>query len=179
MGGPLTMIHKFQCKHCGSRFSLAQELEAHEGPCGAAGADHRRPEEKKKGSSQIIKCKHCSEIFENFGEYGRHRWAAHREQELAAQAEARRQRKTDEAKIDAGLASRGNGKSTRAAEIRPGPGPAEPAATGPTCPTCGGILPEATSQLIRELAAAGIPEAQAFEAARIARRIFGAGSEKY
>ena len=85
-----------------------------------------------------------------------------------------KQRKADEKKIDKAIAGERRGQRPAASRRR-----AEPPAArtnGTTCPTCGGILPATTAELVHELTAAGISEGQAFEAARIARRILGAGA---
>jgi hypothetical protein len=174
--GP-AMTYRFKCRHCGSRFSLEQQLEAHEAECGKAvgGDGEKKPTKDVAGARP---CKYCGEPFANFGEYGAHRWAAHREEVLAEQARKREERKADEKKMDAAV----RGKSH-------GPGPASPPqantarsqavraiGNGQVCPTCGGVLPATTAQLVHELTAAGIPEAQAFEAVRIARRVLGASA---
>jgi hypothetical protein len=60
--------------------------------------------------------------------------------------------------------SGGNGHDT-------GCRPTEPA--GALCPTCGGVVPVITAQLVSALQAEGLAEAHAFVAARIARKVFG------
>jgi hypothetical protein len=163
------MKHRFTCKHCGSRFSLAQERETHEKECGKVNAASQ--ERNRNASATEKPCKYCGEVFTNFGEYGAHRWAAHREEVLAELRRKREQRKADGTKIDAAIKGKPNGKGASA------PPPARTSgftsAHEPTCPTCGGTLPATTAQLVIELTAAGIPEVQAFAAARIARRVLG------
>ena len=161
------MSYRFACKHCGSRFSLQQQLDEHEAACGEIGQAKGKVTTPPTANSRA--CKYCGQVFENFGEYGTHRWAAHREGVLAELAKRREQRKVDEKKIDAKIISNGAGAGAVPSSPRPSKATSAPA---PTCPTCGGTLPETTAQLVKELAAAGIPETQAFEAARIARRVF-------
>jgi hypothetical protein len=172
-GETLDMAYRFTCKHCGSRFSLAQELEQHQAACGEV------VQVKGKGatsaSSRSRTCKYCGQVFENFGEYGTHRWAAHREGVLGELAKRRGQRKADEKKTDAKMNGNGHGAGAVPPSARPSKATSAP---GPTCPTCGGILPETTAQLVKELAAAGIPEGQAFQAARIARRVLAVTAGK-
>ena len=171
LGGPLTMAYKFQCKHCGSRFSLAQELEAHEGACGQVGAKKGEGPTTKAGEPRP--CKYCGKLFANFGEYGAHRWSAHREEVLADLARSREQRKADERKIDAAIKGNGRQRPGGSRSIRPnGTAPIQEA----TCLTCGGMLPPRTAHLIEELRAAGIPELQAFQAALIASKMLGGGA---
>lgn len=167
------MKHKFVCKHCGSRFSLDQEREAHEKECGKVDAPSR--ERNRNASATEKPCKYCGEVFTNFGEYGAHRWAAHREEVLAEVRRSREQRKTDERKIDAAIKGKPNGKGAAAPPAARTSRSAS--AHEPTCPTCGGALPATTAELVSELRAAGIPEPQAFAAARIARRVLSASPE--
>ena len=164
--GIADMAYKFSCRHCGSQFSLAQELEQHEGACGQVDLDAQENPVKSEGGPH--RCKYCADSFATFGQYGRHRWQAHREAVLAELAERRQQRKADEKKIDAKLKGNGHGAGAVPPSARPSKAVSAP---GPTCPTCGGTLPETTAQLVKELAAAGIPEAQAFAVAAVARRV--------
>ena len=168
------MSYKYTCRYCGSKFSLSQQLEEHELACGRVG-DIVEGEPAKAGKDGCP-CKYCGKPFDNFGDYGRHRWQVHRAEVLAELARKREQKKTDEKKIDRAIAGE-NGDGVPAGP-RPKPRGSNGAVAthGGTCPTCGGILPATTAQLVRELAAAGIPEAQAFEAARIARRVLVAGA---
>jgi PHP family Zn ribbon phosphoesterase len=164
------VAYKFTCKHCGSRFSLAQELEEHEAECGRAGSPEEPappPEEAKART-----CKYCGQVFQNFGEYGAHRWAAHKKEVLEELHRRRDQRKADEAKIDSAIHGQ-PGKGRRTAHPQRAAPAGDASTRGATCPTCGGLIPATTAQLIKELSDLGIAEPQAFEAARIARQIFG------
>ena len=172
LGGVAAMSYRFTCQHCGSRFSLQQQLEEHEAACGEVGQAKEKGTTSPTANSRA--CKFCGRVFENFGEYGAHRWAAHRGEVLAELAKRRQQRKADEKKIDAKIRGNGHGAGAPPPSARPSKAVSAP---GPTCPTCGGILPETTAQLVKELAAAGIPETQAFEAARIARRVLMASED--
>ena len=167
------VAYKFTCKHCGSRFSLAQELEEHEVECGKAGSpEEPAPPEQARARA----CKYCGQVFQNFGEYGAHRWAEHREEVLTELAKKRQERKADEKKIDAGIAGKKTGEVPGTSPQRRRTSPPATQPNGATCPTCGGVIPARTAQLVKELTDLGIAESQAFEAARIARRVLAQGA---
>jgi len=165
------MAYRFDCRHCGSKFSLEQQKDAHEAECGKVGSAPEGGETKPKSDPRP--CKYCGQVFTNFGEYGKHRWDVHREEVLAELAKKREARKADEKKIDAAIKINGHGAgaapppSVKRSRARPEHAPGN----GQSCPMCGGPVPEATAQLVAELMHEGITEAQAFTAARIARRV--------
>jgi hypothetical protein len=178
--GSAAMPYKFKCKHCGSQFSLEQQLEEHEAECGKVGAAEKPSAPASSAgvatsSAKPMRCKYCGEVFEDFGRYGAHRWAVHREGVLAELAKRREERKADEKKIDAQIKGNGHraGAETAAPSSRPPKVTASPAApeNGTLCPTCGGPLSTQTAQLVAEFRRSGIPEPQAFELIRIARRV--------
>jgi len=177
LGGPPGMSYRFKCRFCESRFSLEQQLNDHEQECGKVGTGQADQEDQTAGKSpQVRKCKYCHETFTNFGEYGTHRWAAHRDEVMADLKKSRERRKTDEAKIDAAIQRK---PDNGAVATKPG---GRPRSEGPEttsaspCPLCGGALPASTAQLVGELTAAGLSEDQAFSAAKIARRVLGQGA---
>lgn len=181
LGEEEVVSYRFECKHCGSKFSLEVQRDNHQAECGRVGMTDERPEPaapSKAGASpsRVYRCKWCEMICSTFAEYGRHRWEAHRDLVLAELAKKRLEQKVDERIIDDAIKNRrtpeATGISTRE---RKAPAPKN-GTNGKTCPTCGGHLPAATAQLVTELTKAGIDELQAFEAARIARRIFAAGA---
>jgi hypothetical protein len=174
IGGTAAMSYRFKCRHCGSQFSLEQQKDDHEAECAKAGAGSRAKATASNGHQRI--CKYCGELQPTFADYGRHRWAVHREEVLAELATKREQGKADKKKIDGAIAGKKADKAPRASPQR---GRTSPPLTQPnagTCPTCGGVIPASTAQLVHELTVAGISEVLAFEAARIARRVLGAGA---
>jgi hypothetical protein len=169
--GPPEMGYRFKCRLCEEPFSLEQLRDEHERGCLNVTADRT-----VKDSARILKCKYCGKPCEGFGDYGRHRWEAHREHVLADQNKARAQRKAAAVKIDAAIAKpdppAGSGApptSTRSTSH-------QPVENGHLCPTCGGPLPETAAQCLTELQEAGFNDADALEALRIARRVFGQGA---
>src|SRR3990172_6280999 len=100
--GPPEMSYRFKCRFCESRFSLEQQLSDHERECGKVGTG--QADQTAGKSPRVLKCKYCDETFTSFGEYGGHRWAAHRGEVLADLKESRAHRKADEAKIDGAIA---------------------------------------------------------------------------
>jgi len=163
------MSYRFKCRHCGSEFSLEQQKDDHEAECAKAGAGSRAKPTASNGDQRA--CKYCGEVQPTFADYGRHRWAVHREEVLAEMATKRNQRKADENKIGGAIAGKKGDKAPRASPQRRRTSPPLTQPNGGTCPTCGGVIPASTAQLVHELTAAGISEVLAFEAARIARRI--------
>jgi len=174
IGGTAVMAYRFKCQHCGSQFSLEQQKDDHEAECAKAGASSRVKPTASNGDQRA--CKYCGEVQPTFAEYGRHRWAVHREEVLAELAAKREQRKADEKKIDGAIAGKKADKAPRASPQRRRRSPPLTQPNGGTCPTCGGVIPASTAQLVHELTASGISELLAFEAARIARRVLGAGA---
>ena len=174
--GPPEMSYRFKCRFCESRFSLEQQLHDHERECGKVGDRQADQTDQTAGKSpQVRKCKYCQETFTNFGEYGTHRWAKHRDQVLADLKKSRERRKADEAKIDGAIAGQAGGGASTATPPKRRMAP-PPLDNGTTCPTCGGPVPATTAQLVGELTAAGLSEDQAFSAAKIARRVLGQGA---
>jgi len=163
------MSYRFKCRHCESQFSLEQQRDAHEAECGKVGSAPEAGETKPKNDPRP--CKYCGQVFTNFGEYGKHRWDVHREEVLAELAKKRGARKADEKKIDAAIKDNGASAAPPPSVKTSRSQPVHAPSNGQTCPTCGGPLSEATAQLVAELVREGITEAQAFTAARIARRI--------
>ena len=166
------MSYRFTCRHCGSRFSLEQQKDDHEAECAKVGGTSRVKPRATSGQQRA--CKFCGEVQPSFADLNRHRWAVHREEVLAEMAAKRQQREGDEKKIDRAIA--GGRRGHRPAASRRGAEPPAARTNGATCPMCGGPVPATTAELVHELTAAGISEAQAFEAARIARRVLGAGA---
>jgi hypothetical protein len=165
------MSYQFKCRHCGSQFSLQQQLDAHEPDCAKAG-------NTKKGRRRTppagIACKRCQALgkdprFPNIAEQMRHVRSEHADDFQAKHLAGVRQgrKKKNHRAIAEGK------RSQRPAASRRMAGPPAARANGATCPTCGGIIPAATAQLVGELTAAGFSEAAALEAARIARKVLG------
>jgi hypothetical protein len=99
--------------------------------------------------------------------------AEHRAATLAARREKFEGRRAEDSKIDRGLMAGEEGRAPRALAAAPRAELVHGPSNGYCCPTCGGQLPAVTAQLVAELTKAGFAESQAFEAIRIARRVFG------
>ncbi len=146
---------RFVCELCGARFIIQELLDVHvEDEHQEGGAAMSTSEERGQPAGRSYRCRLCGHVAPTFGELGRHRLMMH--PEIYTKPRKRRP-----------AVSR----------------PASPAAAPKThagnggdrcCPTCGGALPHQVAELVAELERAGIPEAQALQAAGIARRILTA-----
>jgi hypothetical protein len=153
------------CKHCehvspGLKEHAAHLLEAHREETLARRrqlAEHRKAEDARidAGGPPTGKiCTRCGYHAENFGALGRHMRQEH--------PDAYRNR----APAAAAPAACSSGT--------PGAPPVHDPRPDHVCPTCGGPLPAKTAELVAEFRRTGIPEAQAFELVRVARRVFTA-----
>lgn len=184
--------YRFQCRFCGSRFSLAQQLEAHEAACAtpeeraALAAEGEEVETMTEATApvKLLHCRRCHEGFPSLKELSAHARTVHAA-EYTAQASASLKRyHQDRQKVDAAI----SGQAANAPDAHPEPAalpagagmrPAEhrpqPSAAA-CCPTCGGAVPAGTAQLVAEFTRAGIPEAQAFTLVRTARQVLLPGA---
>ncbi len=171
VGDDSTVEYKFRCKHCGSRFSLAQQCTSHEVACGMV--NERQEDKASQKAARIILCKYCKEPQADFVAYSRHRWSEHRKEVLVEQEKARTKRQADEGKIDQAIHREpGDGAAAPRPRGRPRAQAAE-TPSGSRCPLCNAILSGRIAELIKELTAAGLSQDQAFSSARIAQRILG------
>jgi hypothetical protein len=168
------MTYRFACRHCGSRFSLEQQLREHEEAC--AKVDIGQTERTTEKPGQVRRCKYCPESFTNFGLYGTHRWKAHRAEVLADLKKSRARRKADEGKIDAAIRQQDLPKLSQAPAPSTRSTTRRPVENGHLCPTCGGHMPEKAAELLNELKESGFSDPDALEALRIARRVLGPGA---
>ncbi len=187
----------FTCRHCGSWYPEAHRLAAHERECGRVGEQQEKEKEATMPGNgrRPVRCKYCGHTSPGLTEHNTHLLQAHREETLARRRKLFEERTRDEGKMDAALSGAGAGKRTDQAPAVPGPctpavaavprpgngrsHAAHPAATlpgGPCCPLCGGTLPVATAELVAEFTRTGIPEPQAFELVRTARRLLLTGA---
>lgn len=169
------VAYKFICKRCKSRFSLAQELEAHESECRRAGNTNKLPGRTPPSG---IPCKRCQALgkdprFPNIAEQMRHVRAEHADDFQAKHSAGVRQRRKKQKKADRGTTGKQRGRTPGSSPQRPRTSPPATQPDEVTCPTCGGPLPAKTAQLVGELTAAGFSQVAALDAARIARRILG------
>jgi hypothetical protein len=175
-GGREVNNYKFACKHCGSKFSLEQQRDAHELACGGQQPADGTSAGPPGPRGRPVRCKRCGHESPDIKTHMQHTLAEHREEYRAAQRAASKRRHAERNQIDAGLAAPAGtqGEPTAPATPPPASAPANGNGHHHCCPTCGGPLPHQVAELVDELKKAGIPEAQAFEATRIARRVLAA-----
>jgi hypothetical protein len=88
--------YRFRCRFCSSRFSLAQQCEAHEVECGRVGQDK---EKSMPGNGRRpITCKHCGQVSPSLSEHAAHLLSLHREETLARRRELAANRKAQDEK---------------------------------------------------------------------------------
>ena len=180
--------YRFKCKYCKSGFSLEQLRDDHEKECGRMGTQEKAPvsDQPKK----MLHCRRCRAEAETIKDLSRHVLEMHREERAALISQAGKRYHADLKKLDAAAGGSGQGAEgehgghaagTAGAQADP---PAAEKTARPQrtngkpngaacCPTCGGVVPEATAILISALQAEGLAELQAFAAARVARKFLG------
>jgi len=197
LGEDIMVEYRFKCKFCQSRFSLAQQCEAHEKDCAtaeeraaAAAEPERGAEEMTEGVAveKVLHCRRCGVGFPSLKELAAHVRTEHAAEFRQAASAGTRRRYEETRKIDQAIAAKqppapaGPSAATPRAPAVHGPLPHRPAAAvaappGPSpgpaacCPTCGGPLPVLVANLVGALTRAGFAELQAFEAARIMRQV--------
>lgn len=169
------MAYRFACRHCESRFSLEVQRDQHEEDCGKMGTAQKGLAVKP---SRAIPCKRCraagvDATFAHIKDVMAHIREVHGADFKAKHTEGIRRRARELKKIDAAVRGEASAGASHAKGGIKKTTRSEPAPNGHLCPLCGGDLPATTAQLVAELTGMGISEAQAFEAARIARRVLG------
>jgi hypothetical protein len=171
--------YRFTCRFCSNKFSLEVLRDNHEKECGRVAPEIETLKEERVmpgNGRRPINCKHCGHTSPGLTEHNIHLLEVHRAATLAARREKFEERRAEDSRIDRGIMAREEGRSSGALSEAPRAEPVHGPGNGHCCPTCGGTLPVVTAQLVAALQAEGIAEVQAFAAARIARRILGAGA---
>lgn len=185
------MGYRFKCKFCGSQFSLEQQLEAHERECGRIGGEQEAL--MSDPPKKILHCRRCKAPFPDLKSLSRHARDVHADEHRALVSASLKAYHTDRRKMDKAALAGGSAEGSERARPVHGPSTAEahapaaaPAAIAASprprkghrssCPLCGGTLPAATATLVAELRQVGLPEEQAFAAARVARKVLLAGA---